>query len=85
MRMAAVADNEDLRLEGISIGVGLRVAPGIAKAEAERFIKETAEAFCRGRRLAGVGLAWLLWLPLTRLVPSLGEEATLFTEDCGFH
>jgi len=45
MRMAAVADNEDLRLEGISIGVGLRVAPGITKAEAERFIKETAEAF----------------------------------------
>jgi len=61
MRMAAVADNEDLRLEGISIGVGLRVAPGITKAEAERFIKENAEAFCRGRRLAGVGLAWLLW------------------------
>ncbi len=36
MRMAAVADNEDLRLEGISIGVGLRVAPGITKAEATR-------------------------------------------------
>ena len=54
MRMAAVADNEDLRLEGISIGVGLRVAPGITKAEAERFIKKLQRHF--------VGVAvWQEW------------------------